>query len=65
MHTDLYLNGCGAEPENNSRRFRVGTIYPEEDAHAANAWESGWHRVQYVPERERFFVPLTGGNEYV
>ena len=21
------------------------------------AWESGWHRVQYVPERERFFVP--------
>ena len=57
MHTDLYLNGCGAEPENNSRRFRVGTIYPEEDAHAANAGESGWHRVQYVPERERFFVP--------
>ena len=57
MHTDLYLNGCGAEPENNSRRFRVGTIYPEEDAHAANAWESGWQRVQYVPERERFFVP--------
>lgn len=34
MHTDLYLNGCGAEPENNSRRFRVGTIYPKEDAHA-------------------------------
>lgn len=35
MHTDLYLNGCGAEPENNSRRFRVGTIYPVKDAHAA------------------------------
>ena len=57
MNKELDLNGCGAEPEKNGRRFRVGTIYPEEDAHAANAWESGWQRVQYVPERERFFVP--------
>ena len=51
MHTDLYLNGCGAEPENNSRRFRVGTLDPEEAAPAAKAWDSGWPRVQYVPER--------------
>lgn len=57
MHTDLYLNGCGAEPENNSRRFRVGTIYPRKDAHAFTHGNQDGTAYNTFLKGNVFFVP--------